>query len=292
MRASAKLSPSSSMARRMRSRARKPAWPSLRWNTSGTLPRSRSTRRPADAEHDLLADALLGAAAVEAVAHQAVLVVVVVDVGVEQVERDATDLGLPHPGVHPHAGQLDADQHVGHRRQRHGPGVEAGEALLLPAPAVELLAEVAVAVEQADAGQRAGPGRWPPSGGRRPARPDRPSTGAGRRRCRTRGRSSRSSGRLGALDWCSVWNQRGASRVARSWSRTPRASEVKAASPASVSSRSWDSVASISAGSRPSMSQPCPVDAAEQVGGPLVVAPPEVHGHLAQRLERLRADRR
>ena len=64
--------------------------------------------------------------------------------------------------VHPHAGQLDADPRVGHLGQRHGPRVEAGEPLLLPAPPVEVLAEVAVAVEQPDAGERAGRGRWPP----------------------------------------------------------------------------------------------------------------------------------
>ena len=57
--------------------------------------------------------------------------------------------------MHPHAGQLDAHLHVLHRAQGHGPGIEAGEALLLPAPVVELLAEVPVVVEEADGDERA-----------------------------------------------------------------------------------------------------------------------------------------
>ena len=49
----------------------------------------------ADAEEDLLAQAVLGVAAVEPVGDLAQVVGVLVDVGVEQVERDAADVGPP-----------------------------------------------------------------------------------------------------------------------------------------------------------------------------------------------------
>ena len=112
---------------------------------------------------DLLADALLEAAAVEAVGDEPVLVVVLLDVGVEQVQRDASDLRPATGGRSTGApAMLDADARRRAPAHGHRPRVEAGEALLLPAAAVELLAEVAVAVEEADAGERAGRGRWPP----------------------------------------------------------------------------------------------------------------------------------
>ena len=44
--ASSKLSPSSDMATRMRSRVRNPAWPSFRWNTFASSPSARSARKP------------------------------------------------------------------------------------------------------------------------------------------------------------------------------------------------------------------------------------------------------
>ena len=63
----------------------------------------------ADAEQDLLAHAvLLRVAAVEAVGDDAALGVVLVDVGVEQVQPDAADVGPPDLGVQRRAGQVDA----------------------------------------------------------------------------------------------------------------------------------------------------------------------------------------
>ena len=67
----------------------------------------------ADAEEDLLAQAVLGVAAVEAVGDRADLGRVLVDVGVEEVERDAAHLGLARPG--PRSGvpaEVDLDAHV------------------------------------------------------------------------------------------------------------------------------------------------------------------------------------
>ena len=52
----------------------------------------------ADAEQDLLAEPVLGVAAVEAVGDRAAVVVVLLDVGVEQVERHPADLGPPDAG--------------------------------------------------------------------------------------------------------------------------------------------------------------------------------------------------
>ena len=107
----------------------------------------------AHAEEDLLADPLLLGAAVEAIGDQPVLVGVVVDVGVEQVQRDAADVGLPHPGVHRRAGDVDGDADAVDRRERDGRGVEPRKELLLAAPEVELLREVAVVVEEPDPGE-------------------------------------------------------------------------------------------------------------------------------------------
>ena len=152
--ASSNVSPRSVMRRRMRSRPRKPAWPSLVWNTWVGLADGVEGPHAADAEQDLLADAVLGAAAVEAVGDQAALGVVLVDVGVEQVEPDAADVGPPDLGDDGHAGQVDLDARTLDERQRHGVGVEGREALLLPAVGVELLAEVALAVEEPDADER------------------------------------------------------------------------------------------------------------------------------------------
>ena len=113
----------------------------------------------ADAEQHLLQQPVLAAAAVEPVGDIALGRVVVLDVGVEQQQRHAADLGLPDLGdQRAPAGQADA-----HLRAAPGPsasrsreigqpvGVEDGVALLLPALAGQRLREVAGAVEQADA---------------------------------------------------------------------------------------------------------------------------------------------
>ena len=107
----------------------------------------------ADAEEDLLLEAVLGVAAVETVGDVPADLGVLLDRRVEQVERDAADLGPPESGQERRAGQVDLDGVALDRREGHGVGVEGDVALLLPAVAVELLAEVAVGVEEADADQ-------------------------------------------------------------------------------------------------------------------------------------------
>ena len=62
----------------------------------------------ADAEQDLLADAVLGVAAVQAVGHRATFRGVAVDVGVQQVQPDPADVGPPDLGLEGLAGQVDA----------------------------------------------------------------------------------------------------------------------------------------------------------------------------------------
>ena len=104
----------------------------------------------ADAEQDLLAQPVLGVAAVEAVGDLADLVGVLVDVGVEEVQRHPSRARLPHLGDQRHAGQVDLHPHPSHGVSAMTCG-SSRIALLLPAVGVEALAEVAVPVEQADA---------------------------------------------------------------------------------------------------------------------------------------------
>ncbi len=114
----------------------------------------------ADAEEELLEQPVLGGAAVQPVGHLAQRLGVVLDVGVEQEQRHPAHLRHEHP--------RDQVGLVGHRqahlrggsvsltkeRDRQPVGVEHRVGLLLPALAGELLAEVAVLVEQPDADQR------------------------------------------------------------------------------------------------------------------------------------------
>ena len=114
----------------------------------------------ADAEQQLLVEAVLLGAAVQTVGDLAVVVGVALDVGVEQQQRHAADPGHPDPSDEGRsAGHLD--RHRGARAvglpeqgQRQLVGVEDRIGLLLPALARERLLEVAVHVQQADAHQR------------------------------------------------------------------------------------------------------------------------------------------
>lgn len=102
---------------------------------------------------------MLAAAAVEPVGDVALAEVVLLDVGVEQEQRDPADPGEPDPGGQPPpAGQGEGDVArravlLGERGEGQLVRVEHRVVLLLPALAGEGLAEVAVPVEQADADQ-------------------------------------------------------------------------------------------------------------------------------------------
>ena len=107
----------------------------------------------ADAEHDLLAQSVVLVAAVEAVGDGDAVGRVAVDVGVEQVQRDAADVGPPDVDRDVVAGEVDGDLDA-RVDEPERVGREVGDALLLPALGVEALAEVALGVEQADADER------------------------------------------------------------------------------------------------------------------------------------------
>ena len=142
--------PRSATSSRMRSSDRKPAWPSLVWNTCGSQAERPQGAHAADAEHDLLAEAVLDVAAVQAVGDAA------------RPRRccprrrcRAGTAGFDRPSP---ATRATARVRRRGRRSTCTPvsaraparGVEAGEALLLLAVGVEPLAEVALGVEQPD----------------------------------------------------------------------------------------------------------------------------------------------
>ncbi len=93
-------------------------------------------------------------AAVETVGDATDIGWVVVDVGVEQVERNAAHVGAPYAGDERRAGEVDLDPHSLAGREGQRVRIEVGVDLLLPAVGRQGLAEVAVAVEEADSHQR------------------------------------------------------------------------------------------------------------------------------------------
>ena len=95
----------------------------------------------ADPQNDLLAQPVLGVAAVEPVGDA---------VGVEEEERHSSHPQPPGPCPHRGAGEVDLDLGL-RRHQADGVGVEVVVALVLPTPFVEGLMEVALPVEEADA---------------------------------------------------------------------------------------------------------------------------------------------
>ena len=111
----------------------------------------------ADAQQQLLQQAMLSPAAVETVGDRSEVVVVLGDVGVEQEQLDAPDRHLPDTGVEDAAaGQRECDVRGGTVRvaqhaQRQAVGVQHRIGLLLPAVRRDRLGEVSGPVEQADA---------------------------------------------------------------------------------------------------------------------------------------------
>src|SRR5262249_34090949 len=110
----------------------------------------------ADTQDHLLADAHVGVAAVELGGDAPVLGGVLWDVGIEQVERNAADLDAPDAGPDFAARERHTDQERRTVWLRFGDERQVEEvvfriAFLLPAIDVEILAEVTLAVHQADA---------------------------------------------------------------------------------------------------------------------------------------------
>jgi len=113
----------------------------------------------ADAEQQLLQQAVLSSSAVQAVGHRAQPLLVVRDVRVEQQQRHAADGDLPDAGVQHAVREGERDLHRGAVRvaqdgQRKAVGVEHRVALQLPAVRRDRLGEVSGAVEEADADER------------------------------------------------------------------------------------------------------------------------------------------
>ena len=130
------------------------------WKTVGLQAHGLQRPHAADAQHDFLADARIVVAAVERIGDVAILRQDVFgDVGVEQVQRDPAHVQFPNLDANVAGGQLHGDLQVLarcvlHRRNRQGIEVVDRVALLLPAVGVELLPEIALLVEQAEADQR------------------------------------------------------------------------------------------------------------------------------------------
>ncbi len=115
----------------------------------------------ADAEQRVLPQPHLGVADVEPRGDPAVGDAVLRPVGVEQQERHAADVDAPDLGddVAPDERHGDGERlavAVGHERGGHAVGIGVDPVLVLPAGAVDALAEVAVAVHQPDRDQRHG----------------------------------------------------------------------------------------------------------------------------------------
>jgi len=113
----------------------------------------------ADAQQHLLREPVVSAAAVKLVGDQPFALVVDLQVGVHQHQRDASHAGDPQLRMDEQALDVDLDHHrraigVGQQGDRQFVRVQQRVTLLLPAGGVERLNEVAVVVEQADTDQR------------------------------------------------------------------------------------------------------------------------------------------
>ena len=117
----------------------------------------------ADTQQDFLADAVLFTTAVEAIGDGPAIGVVVVDVGIHQVERDAPNLCSPDSGGDDRSGKVDRDLGLfaagglarrNSRRHRHECRIEHRILLDLEALRVEPLTEVSLPIKQTHAGER------------------------------------------------------------------------------------------------------------------------------------------
>ena len=114
---------------------------------------------PADAEDDLLPETLLRVSRVEPRGYAPVLGVVAGDIRIEEVERYPADLDLPDGDVDGRVDVRDPDHQVFACRVEHpGDGrrvaVEPLGDVVLPSVMVDLLAQVALRVQEADGDHR------------------------------------------------------------------------------------------------------------------------------------------
>ena len=151
--------PSSCMRSRIASSTAKPLWPSFRCRTPGRDAHGPERAEAADAQQQFLADADARVAAVQARGEFAVFGMIALDVGIEQEQIAASDLHAPDFGADGAAAGFDLNRDRlavrsdgGFHRQLVDIGLDIF--FLLPAGAIEPLAEISLAVEQADADQR------------------------------------------------------------------------------------------------------------------------------------------
>ena len=111
---------------------------------------------PADAQHHLLLEAVLVVTTVQLVRDGAVLPVVVGDIRIQKVQRDAAHRQGPYLGMNGAAGKVNSHLEplavfVAHRRHRHFGVLLWRVVVYLVAVQRDRLLEIAVAVQQADA---------------------------------------------------------------------------------------------------------------------------------------------
>ena len=165
--ASRNESPSLRMSRRIRSSPRNAQCPSFMWKTRGRMPSASSARMPPIPSTISCRMRSLAVAAVQLVGDVLEIRRVLGDVGVEQHERDPAHLRPPRTQHAPSRPASSTVTRTGRLRSpwngRIGMHREVVDrvALLLPALGGQVLAEVALLVEQADADERHARARSP-----------------------------------------------------------------------------------------------------------------------------------
>ena len=125
----------------------------------GAHPESIERAQPPHAEDDLLLDTALEVASVELVRDVLYVARVLGQVRIQQDERHAADLRAPELHERRAAGEVDGDAHrlaarIAERLHRHGREIVDRVALLLPSIGAQVLSEVPLLVEDADADER------------------------------------------------------------------------------------------------------------------------------------------
>ena len=179
--AASRASCSSSTSSRSRSSCRNAEWPSFMWNTVGSRPSARSARTPPMPSTSSCRSRCCAVAAVERVGDRPRPVRVAVDVGVEQIERHASDLRAPDLRAHGHerARRRRRARRPTRRRARACSGSRAGSfvgiALHLPVGRRRAAGGSSPRGRRGRRRRAGRRGRTPTSGGRRRARRGRPS---------------------------------------------------------------------------------------------------------------------
>jgi len=141
---------------RTRSSPRNALCPSFICQQDGSIPSACSTRTSADAKDEFLADAHLPAADIKLARDRTVGGIILGRIGVQQQHRHAAHLRQPDARVHITVGEIDANREVAaivteQRLDGQARKIIRRVEVLLPAVGLNLLFEVAVFIERADA---------------------------------------------------------------------------------------------------------------------------------------------